>query len=36
MKEKFSKWMWMIGWDIVGGILAGLIILWALANAGRW
>ncbi len=26
-------WMWRWGWDFLGGLLVGLILLWALANA---
>lgn len=32
MKE-IPKWLWDWGLDVLGGLLAGLIILWALVQA---
>lgn len=33
MAKEYPAWLWRWGLDAIGGILAGLILLWALANA---
>jgi len=31
--KEIPKWLWDWGLDVLGGLLAGLIILWALVQA---